>query len=38
MEYYDRYASAEARLIWTPPQLAKTLRDEAIEKRSRPMS
>jgi len=32
IEYYDRYASAEARLIWTPPQLAKTLRDEAIEK------
>jgi beta-glucosidase len=32
VEYYDRYASATAKLVWTPPQIAKTLWDEAIEK------
>ncbi len=32
IEYYDRYASASAKLIWSPPQLAKTLFDEAIAK------
>jgi beta-glucosidase len=32
IEYYDRYASAAAKLVWTPPQLARTLREEAISK------
>ena len=32
IEYYDRYASALAKLVWEPPQLAKTLFDEAINK------
>ncbi len=32
IEYYDRYASAEARLVWTTPQLAQNLRDEALRK------
>jgi beta-glucosidase len=32
IEYYDRYASAEAKLVWSPPQLANSLRDDAIRK------
>jgi len=32
IDYYDRYASATAKLIWTPPQIEKTLWDEAIDK------
>jgi beta-glucosidase len=30
IEYYDRYASATAKLVWSPPRLAETLRAEAI--------
>ncbi|MFL6211280.1 MAG: glycoside hydrolase family 3 C-terminal domain-containing protein [Pyrinomonadaceae bacterium] len=30
IEYYDRYASATAKLVWSPPHLAETLRTEAI--------
>jgi beta-glucosidase len=32
IDYYDRYASATAKLVWTPPQIEKTLWDEAIDK------
>jgi len=32
IEYYERYASATAKLVWTPPQIEKTLWDEAIDK------
>jgi beta-glucosidase len=32
MEYYDRYAAATAKLVWSPPQFARTLREEAIAK------
>jgi beta-glucosidase len=32
IEYYDRYASATAKLVWSPPQLAQTLREDAIAK------
>jgi beta-glucosidase len=30
VEYYDRYASASAKLVWSPPRLAETLRADAI--------
>jgi len=32
IDYYDRYASATAKLVWTPPQIEKTLWDEALDK------
>jgi beta-glucosidase len=32
IEYYERYASAMAKLVWTPPQFARTLREEALAK------
>jgi beta-glucosidase len=32
VEYYDRYASAQAQLIWTPPRAAEALREEALAK------
>ncbi|MEA2174022.1 MAG: beta-glucosidase [Blastocatellia bacterium] len=32
VEYYDRYASATAKLVWAPPQIASRLREEAIAK------
>jgi beta-glucosidase len=32
IEYYDRYHIGEAHLVWSPPQLAQTLRDEALQK------
>lgn len=32
IEYYDRYAAAEARLVWGPPKLAETLHEEALQK------
>ena len=32
IEYYDRWASAAAKLVWAPPQLAKTLFDEAVNQ------
>jgi beta-glucosidase len=32
IEYYDRYASATAKLVWAPPQIASRLREEAIAK------
>ncbi|HEX8139213.1 MAG TPA: glycoside hydrolase family 3 C-terminal domain-containing protein [Pyrinomonadaceae bacterium] len=32
MEYYDRYAAATAKLVWSPPNFAQTLREEAITK------
>jgi beta-glucosidase len=32
IEYYDRYASATARLVWSPPGLASSLREEALSK------
>lgn len=32
IEYYERYANASAKLVWTPPQLAKTLFDEAVAR------
>ncbi|HEX8141145.1 MAG TPA: glycoside hydrolase family 3 C-terminal domain-containing protein [Pyrinomonadaceae bacterium] len=32
IEYYDRYAAATAKLVWSPPNFASTLREEAIAK------
>src|SRR5829696_8500994 len=32
IEYYERYAAATAKLVWTPPQIEKTLWYEAIDK------
>ena len=32
IEYYERYASATAKLVWTPPHIEKALWDEAIDK------
>ncbi|MCP9494897.1 MAG: glycoside hydrolase family 3 C-terminal domain-containing protein [Pyrinomonadaceae bacterium MAG19_C2-C3] len=32
IEYFDRYAAAVARLVWSPPRFAQTLREEAIRK------
>lgn len=32
IEYFERYAAAAAKLVWTPPHLAQDLRDEAIRK------
>lgn len=32
IEYYERYANATAKLVWTPPQIQKTLREEALAK------
>jgi beta-glucosidase len=32
IEYYDRYAAAEARLVWGPPKLDETLHAEALQK------
>jgi beta-glucosidase len=32
MDYYDRYASAQAKLVWSPPLVAETLREEALAK------
>ncbi|HWT03017.1 MAG TPA: glycoside hydrolase family 3 C-terminal domain-containing protein [Pyrinomonadaceae bacterium] len=30
VEYYERYANGELRLVWGPPNLAQSLREEAI--------
>jgi beta-glucosidase len=30
VEYYDRYADATAKLVWGPPHLAESMRDEAL--------
>ncbi|HYG80090.1 MAG TPA: glycoside hydrolase family 3 C-terminal domain-containing protein, partial [Pyrinomonadaceae bacterium] len=32
VEYYERYANGELRLVWSPPNLAQSLREEAIAK------
>jgi beta-glucosidase len=32
VEYYDRYHIGEAHLVWSPPRLAETLREEALQK------
>src|SRR5207237_2266182 len=32
VEYYERYASASAKLVWGPPGIAATLREEALKK------
>jgi beta-glucosidase len=32
MEHYDRYAAATAKLVWSPPQFAQTMREEALGK------
>lgn len=32
VEYFDRYAAAAARLVWSPPRLAQDLRADAIAK------
>jgi beta-glucosidase len=32
IEYYERYANAELRLVWSPPNLAQDLREEAVTK------
>ncbi|HJU53226.1 MAG TPA: glycoside hydrolase family 3 N-terminal domain-containing protein, partial [Pyrinomonadaceae bacterium] len=32
IEYYERYANGELRLVWSPPNLAQNLREEAITK------
>jgi beta-glucosidase len=32
VEFYDRYASATAKLVWASPRLAETLYQEAIQK------
>ncbi|HYY99070.1 MAG TPA: glycoside hydrolase family 3 C-terminal domain-containing protein, partial [Pyrinomonadaceae bacterium] len=32
VEYYDRYANATAKLVWGPPGLNESLREEALSK------
>jgi beta-glucosidase len=32
IEYYDRYHNGELRLVWSPPQLARNMREEAVAK------
>jgi beta-glucosidase len=32
IEYYDRYHIGEVHLVWSPPRLAETLRNEALQK------
>ncbi|HVF42797.1 MAG TPA: glycoside hydrolase family 3 C-terminal domain-containing protein [Pyrinomonadaceae bacterium] len=32
VEYYDNYANATAKLVWGPPNLNETLREEALKK------
>jgi beta-glucosidase len=32
IDYYERYAAATAKLVWSQPQIEKTLWDEAIDK------
>jgi beta-glucosidase len=32
IEYYERYANGELRLVWSPPNLAQDLRAEAVTK------
>lgn len=32
IEYYERYAAAAAKLVWSPPRLRETLHEEALTK------